>query len=72
MDMMQMTGNANNVPSIGQRALLLFSLFALALFVGVTLSVPAMSYEEPKYTIVKQTNIYEVRRYQKRTVAEIV
>jgi len=72
MDMMQMTGNANNVPSIGQRALLLFSLFALALFAGVTLSVPAMSYEEPKYTIVKQTNSYEVRRYQKRTVAEIV
>ena len=32
---------------------------------------PAMSYEEPKYSIVKKTDVYEVRQYKKRTVAEV-
>ena len=30
-----------------------------------------MSYEEPEYNIVKKTDVYEVRQYKKRTVAEI-
>lgn len=30
-----------------------------------------MSYEEPKYTVVSETDAYEVRRYEKRTVAEV-
>ena len=30
-----------------------------------------MSYEEPKYSIVKKTKVYEVRKYKKRTVAEV-
>ena len=30
-----------------------------------------MSYEEPKYTVVREMDIYEVRRYKKRTVAEV-
>ena len=30
-----------------------------------------MSYEEPDYTIVKKTEIYEVRRYAKRVVAQV-
>ena len=34
-----------------------------------TASVPAMSYEEPAYSIVKKTEVYEVRKYKKRAVA---
>ena len=30
-----------------------------------------MSYEEPEYNIVKKTDVYEVRQYKKRTVAEV-
>ncbi len=30
-----------------------------------------MSYEEPKYTVVSQTDTYEVRLYKNRTVAEV-
>ena len=30
-----------------------------------------MSYEEPDYTIIKKTEIYEVRRYAKRLVAQV-
>ncbi len=50
------------------------SLFRLcpstfALIFRITLSVPAMLYDEPDYSIVKKTGIYEVRFYKKRTVA---
>ena len=38
----------------------------------LTASVPAMSYEEPEYSIVKKTEVYEVRKYKKRTVAEVI
>ena len=44
---------------------------SLALFSFITVSVPAMSYEEPNFTIIKKTDVYEVRRYEKRTVAEV-
>ena len=37
----------------------------------LTASVPAMSYEEPEYSIVKKTEVYEIRKYKKRTVAEV-
>ena len=37
----------------------------------LTASFPAMSYEEPEYSIVKTTEVYEVRKYKKRTVAEV-
>ena len=30
-----------------------------------------MSYEEPEYTTEKKTEVYEVRKYKKRTVAEV-
>ena len=30
-----------------------------------------MSYEEPKYSVVSETDTYEVRRYKNRTVAEV-
>ena len=30
-----------------------------------------MSYEEPKYTVVREMDIYEVRLYKQRTVAEV-
>ena len=43
----------------------------LALFSYITVSVPAMSYEEPNFTIIKKTDVYEVRRYERRTVAEV-
>jgi hypothetical protein len=48
-----------------------FSGFLIALLAYLTASVPAMSYEEPEYSVVKKTDVYEVRKYQKRTVAEV-
>ena len=56
---------------VKQMHLLRFSMFLIALIAYLTASVPAMSYEEPKYSIVKKTNVYEVRQYKKRTVAEV-
>ena len=53
------------------KPLLRFSVFLIALLAYLTASVPAMSYEEPEYSVVKKTNVYEVRKYQKRTVAEV-
>jgi len=53
------------------KPLLRFSVFSIALLAYLTASVPAMSYEEPEYSIVKKTDVYEVRQYKKRTVAEV-
>ena len=53
------------------KPLLRFSAFLIALLAYLTASVPAMSYEEPEYSIVKKTDVYEVRQYKKRTVAEV-
>ena len=51
----------------------LLSIFLfLSIFFGFQIaSVPAMSYEEPRYTVVRETDTYEVRRYKNRTVAEV-
>ena len=53
------------------KSLLRFSVFLIAFLTYLTASVPAMSYEEPEYSIVKKTDVYEVRQYKKRTVAEV-
>ena len=53
------------------KSLLRFSVFLIAFLAYLTASVPAMSYEEPEYSIVKKTDVYEVRQYKKRTVAEV-
>ena len=55
-----------------QKPLLRFTVFFIALLGYLTASVPAMSYEEPEYSIVKKTDVYEVRQYKKRTVAEVI
>ena len=49
-----------------RRGVIFFALFSF-----ITISVPAMSYEEPKFTIIKKTDVYEVRLYERRTVAEV-
>ena len=54
------------------KPLLRLSVFLIALLAYLTASVPAMSYEEPEYSIVKKTDVYEVRQYKKRTVAEVI
>ena len=52
--------------------MLLRRCLSIFVFIGcITVSIPAMSYEEPDYTIVKKTEIYEVRRYAKRVVAQV-
>ena len=51
--------------------LIRIGIIFLALFSYITASVPAMSYEEPKFTIIKKTDVYEVRLYEARTVAEV-
>ena len=56
---------------VEQKPLLRFTVFLIALLAYLAASVPAMSYEEPEYNIVKKTDVYEVRQYKKRTVAEI-
>ena len=65
--------NCTWVYNMVERPLLLrFSLSLIALLACLTASVPAMSYEEPEYNIVKKTDVYEVRQYKKRTVAEVI
>ena len=52
--------------------ILLRRCLSIFVFIGcITVSIPSMSYEEPHYTIVKKTEIYEVRRYAKRVVAQV-
>ena len=55
-----------------QKPQLYLSVFLVALLAYLTASVPAMSYEEPEYNIVKKTDVYEIREYKKRTVAEVI
>ena len=55
-----------------QKPLLRFTVFFIALLGYFTPSVPAMSYEEPEYKIIKKTDVYEVRQYRKRAVAEVI
>ena len=51
---------------------LLRIFFCFSVLFGFQLATgPAMSYEEPKYTVVSETDTYEVRRYESRTVAEV-
>ena len=57
---------------VQQNPRLRLSVSLIALFAYATASVPAMSYEEPEYNIVKKTDVYEVRQYRKRTVAEVI
>jgi len=53
-------------------SLILRIFFFLSILSGFHIaSGPAMSYEEPKYTVVSQMDTYEVRRYKNRTVAEV-
>ena len=52
-------------------SLLRIFLFFSVLFGFQIASGPAMSYEEPKYTVISETDTYQVRRYEKRTVAEV-
>ena len=57
---------------VEQKPQLYLSVFLVALLAYLTASVPAMSYEEPEYNIVKKTDVYEIREYKKRTVAEVI
>ena len=56
---------------VEQKPLLRLAVFLVALLAYFTASVPAMSYAEPEYSIVKKTDVYEVRQYKQRTVAEV-
>ena len=54
-------------------ATMFYLYISLLAFVGCMLTTsPAMSYEEPKYTVLKKTDIYEVRLYETRTVAQVI
>ena len=55
-----------------QKLRLRLSVLLMTILAYLTASVPAMSYEEPEYSIVKKTEVYEVRKYKKRTVAEVI
>jgi len=57
---------------VAQESLLRLGVFLVALLAYLTASVPAMSNDEPEYNIVRKTDIYEVRQYKTRTVAEII
>ena len=56
---------------VKQKLRLRLSVLLMTILAYLTASVPAMSYEEPEYSIVKKTGVYEVRKYNKRTVAEV-
>ena len=54
-------------------ATMFYLYISLLAFVGCMLTTnPAMSYEEPKYTVIRKTDIYEVRLYETRTVAQVI
>ena len=55
-----------------QKPILRLSVLLVALLAYLTAPVPAMSYEEPEYKVVKKTDVYEIRQYKKRTVAQII
>ncbi|MFQ3357717.1 MAG: hypothetical protein ACI85H_001705 [Paracoccaceae bacterium] len=46
-------------------------VFALVLIGFIMSGLPAMSYEEPQYKVVKKTDTYEVRFYKQRAVAQV-
>ena len=52
-----------------QKLRLCLSVLLMTILAYYTASVPAISYEEPAYSIVKKTEVYEVRKYKKRAVA---
>ena len=56
---------------VERRPLFRFSILVQLFLIYVTTSFPAMSYEAPEYSIVKKSEVYEVRKYEKRTVAEV-
>ena len=56
---------------VERKILLIRCLSIFASIFCITVCIPAMSYEEPDYTIVKKTEIYEVRHYAKRLVAQV-
>lgn len=54
------------------RKYLLFLYLCLFTVTGCLLTMSsAISSEEPAYTIVQKTDVYEIRRYSERTVAEV-
>ena len=57
---------------VKQKLRLRLSVLLMTILAYLTASVPAMSYEEPEYSIGKKTEVYEVRKYKKRTVAEVI
>ena len=56
---------------VTQMPWLRISTISILFLAYLTSSVPAMSYEEPEYSVIKKTEVYEVRKYKKRTVAEV-
>ena len=54
-----------SVPSLLQRALLLVALL-------LTMSPPAHAIDEPTYSVVQKTDVFEVRQYAPYWVAEVV
>ena len=56
---------------VKQKPQLCLSVLLITMLAYLIASVPAMSYEEPEYTTEKKTEVYEVRKYKKRTVAEV-
>jgi hypothetical protein len=52
------------------KRLTIFTL-VLIFFASLTATQPSMSYEEPRFEIVKKTSLYEIRLYAKRTVAQV-
>ena len=57
---------------LGLKSFLRLFVHSFAFVASLTICVPTMAYEEPKYLIVKKTDIYEVRRYSRRKAAQII
>ncbi|NCF48985.1 MAG: heme-binding protein [Bacteroidetes bacterium] len=46
---------------------------SIFIFLGFVATIrPVMSYEEPDYKIVRTSDVYEIRHYPKRVVAEVI
>ncbi len=54
-----------------KKASVFVSIFISIFFISLWSDL-AVAYEEPKYDVVKKTDIYEIRLYGERTIAEVV
>ena len=57
---------------LGSKSFLHIFVHSFVFVLSLSISTHAMAYEEPKYQVIKKTDVYEVRLYSKRRAAQII